>query len=450
MSIYKANDIRGVYGKELHDRDAYALGNAFVRFIKADRLIVGRDNRRSSRALHTALVKGIQDVGCDVLDLGEIDSPGFYFATQYLEAAGIMITASHNPACDNGFYVCLKNAIILNQENGLPRLQKLAQAKPQVRKKKGTSFPTPLMRAYARHVLSFIPQKKLRSMRIVIDAGNGIGAPIASRVFSHFKEIEMVPLYFTSDGRYPHHGPDPSKSENLEDLGKKVRAVKADFGVAFDGDADRAGFVDERGEPIEGSLIGALLAEYLLAKHPKEKIIFSSTCSRILPESVKRAGGIPLQDKVGHSFIKARMRKEHALLGIENTGHYMYKDNGYADSGIITALYVAALYSKEKKTMSARVKPLKKYYKSPEYNFSTTQGSEILKILAKRIRVLKPCSFHQKDGIHVECEDHWVSIRASQTEPFIRLVIEGTSQEIVMSTIQQYSEMIKSVLASQT
>lgn len=442
MSIYKANDIRGRYGKELKDTDAYALGNAFVRHMKCSRVVVGRDNRLSSPALYKALVKGITNAGADVLDIGMMDSPGFYFATSYLECPGIMITASHNPAQDNGFYVCDRHARPINEVSGLKRIEHLSKLKSVKVQKKGAIFMTPLMRPYTKHVLSYVRKETQKPFTVVIDAGNGMGAPIASRVFAAFRNITVIPLYYESDGRFPHHGPDPSKPENMQDLGKKVLDEEADFGIALDGDADRAGFVDEHGEPVEGSLIGALLAQHLLKHHAREKIVYSSTCSRILPETIKKNKGIPLRDKVGHTFIKTRMRKEHALFGVEDTGHYMYRENDYSDSGIITALVMCELYSQQKASLSALVRPLRKYYKSHETHISTPHAKKAIPSVLKAVRKLKPRSINTDDGIAADFGSYWISIRASQTEPLIRLVVESTSHDKSEAQKKVFLELI--------
>ncbi|MEK6858574.1 MAG: phosphomannomutase/phosphoglucomutase [Nanoarchaeota archaeon] len=446
MSIYKANDIRGIYGTELQDNDAYALGNAFVRYIKAKRIAVGRDNRVSSPALHDALVQGIVDAGADVLDIGEVDSPALYFATSYLETPGIMITASHNPAEYNGFYVCGSHATPLNEQTGLKALEAQTKKKAIKNTHKGAVYSTPLMRPYTKHVLSFLNHAEARPFTVVIDAGNGMGAQIATRVFKALRNVTVIPLYYESDGRFPHHGPDPSKIENLQQLGEKVLETEADFGIALDGDADRAGFVDENGEPIEGSLVGALLAQHVLSKHPKEKIVYSSTCSRVLPETIIRAKGVPLKDKVGHTFIKYRMRKEHALFGIENTGHYMYRDNDYADSGIITAVLMCQFYAAQQKTFSALVKPLKKYYKASEYNINIENARKYISLLHTKIRALKPQKINLQDGIAADFGTYWISIRASQTEPLMRLVVEGKNKDEVENQRRTFAEMIKKTI----
>ena len=448
MSIYKANDIRGIYGTELHDKDAYALGNAFVRFTKQDRIAVGRDNRLSSPALHKALVQGIVDAGADVLDIGEVDSPALYFATSYLETPGIMITASHNPAEYNGFYVCGPHAQPINEQTGLKTLESLTKKRTIKKTNKGSVYLTPLMRPYTKHVLSFAKQRDTRPFTVVIDAGNGMGAPIAERVFKALRNITVIPLYYESNGRFPHHGPDPSKIENLQQLGEKVLETEADFGIALDGDADRAGFVDEHGEPIEGSLVGALLARHLLAYHPREKIVYSSTCSRILPETIAHAKGIPLKDKVGHTFIKYRMRKEHALFGIENTGHYMYRDNDYADSGIITATLMCQHYASQQSTLSALIKPLKKYHKAPEYNLHVQNAPRFIPALLKKVRALKPQRIDIQDGIAADFGSYWISIRASQTEPLMRLVVEGKNKDEVEHQKITLAELLKKTIKS--
>lgn len=441
MSIYKANDIRGIYGTELSDSDAYKLGNAFVRFTKAERIVVGRDNRLSSPSLHEALIDGIQDVGADVLDIGLIDSPGFYFATVYLEHPGLMITASHNPAEYNGFYLAHAHARPINETNGLKQIEKLANTFKKT-DHRGTLFTVPIQRPYLKHVLSFIQRTHLKPLKIVIDAGNGMGAGIATQVMGKLP-FQIIPLYFESDGHYSHRNPDTANPKNLAHLVHKVKETRADLGVAFDGDADRAGFVDEKGEIIEGSITGVLFAQYLLARHPKQTIVYSSTCSKILPETIKKAGGKPIMEKVGHSYIKTRMHELNALLGIENTGHYMFQKNFYVDSGILAALTMCQLLSASTQPLSQLTKPYKKYYRSNELNFPTRNPQRVLQRSLAEVKKLKPRSINLYDGVTSEFKDYWISIRSSKTEPFVRLVIEGKNKELVDRAIKQFSEMIK-------
>lgn len=441
MSIYRANDIRGIYGTELKDEHAYALGNAFVRFTKNERIVIARDNRVSSPALYKALVRGIQEAGADVLDIGVIDSPGFYFATAHLHHPGIMVTASHNPANYNGFYVCNTNAVSINESNGLKEIEKLSL---QIKKSRhqGSLFEVPIERPYLKHILSFIQKDRLRPLKVVVDAGNGVGALIATQVFGKL-DIQYIPLYFESNGKFPNRDPDPSKPGSVQALAKKVRQVRADFGIAFDGDADRAAFVDEKGNFIEGSFTGALLATHLLRKHPGRNVVYSSTCSRILPEAIKNEDGKPVREKVGHTFIKIKMRKINALLGIENTGHFMFQKNFYADSGIITALMMYQIIGESKKPLSALVNAYDKYYKAPELSFHTKNSVKSLNKIIPVVRKLKPKSMDYYDGVFADFKEYWVSVRSSKTEPVVRLVVEGNAKSIVDKKVKEFSEMIK-------
>lgn len=445
MSIFKANDVRGIYGKELGDKDAYAIGNAFVRFAKTKRVVVGRDNRVSSPALFRSLARGILDAGADVLDIGEIDSPGFYFATAYLDNPGIMITASHNPAEYNGFYISLKRAEIISENNGLKDIERLSMRKAKIANIKGRILQAHIMRAYVKHVMGFVSRGKMRKIKVVVDAGNGVGARIASEVYSRIPWVKLVKLYFESDGRYLHRGPDPSKSENLVLLGRKVRETGADFGVAFDADADRAGLVDERGEVIEGSIAGALLAGEVLKKN-KGGVVYSSTCSRILPEIIKSLHGIPIRDRVGHALIKSRMRKERAVLGIESTGHFMFADNFYADSGIVASIVMCELFARQKRKMSQLVKPLMKYYKASEINFDFNHNKIKMRNILEGVKKLKPRKIDLSDGIYADFGRTWVSIRESQTEPLLRLVVEGKNREDTERRKSEMTEIIRSII----
>lgn len=446
MSIYKANDIRGIYGTDLNDRDAYALGNAFVRFTKSKRIVVGRDNRLSSPALHTALIKGITEAGTDVLDVGLIDSPGLYFATWRYKHPGVMITASHNPAAHNGFYLCKKDGECIYQDKGLRTVEALAQQPPLLARTKGTVRPITIAKDYTAHILSFIT-RPLRPLKVVVDAGNGMGAPIAQSIFSHIPQMTIVPLYFASNGSFPYRGPDTTVEKNLLPLRKRVLKEKADVGIAFDGDADRIAFVDERGTIIEGSLIGALLADALLKKTRKrETLVYTIGCSRIVPETIRAYGGLPVRERVGHSFVNARMRATHALFGTEHTGHYFYRDNFYTESPLITVLKVCELLSNTSPHLSGLIAPYKKYYMTKEISFHTKDQSRVMETIKKHL--LK--TYHRKietfDGLFVDVGTYWFRIRASQTESLIRLVIEGTDKELVEKKRAIFAKMIENVL----
>lgn len=446
MTIFKANDIRGVYGTELHDEHAYALGKAFVTFTKSKTIIVGRDNRLSSPALHKHLVKGITDAGASVLDIGVIDSPGAYFASHTLRKPLIMITASHNPPHHNGFYLCKEDAISIYRDNGLQEIEKMMQNHSTNKIiAKGKIIKKNILPAYIKHLLSCVSTKKIRSLKIVADAGNGVGAIPARDLFKKISSLKITPLFFSLDGSFPNRSPDTSIEENLKKLGKKVQAVKADFGVAFDGDADRASFVDEKGNVIEGSLIGALLVKkYLESIKKKEKVIYTIGCSRIVPEMIEKKGGVALREKVGHSFVNAHMRKEKAILGIEHTGHYFYRNNFYTESPLITFLVLCEIVSNAQQPLSEIIRPLKKYYMAKEVSLPVKNQMAILEHLKKELGCSNySCKMDTFDGLYLDCGSYWFRIRASQTEPLIRFVIEGLNKEEVEKQKAQLAEMIK-------
>lgn len=453
MSIFKANDIRGVYGKDLHDSDAYTLGNIFVRFTKSKTIIVGRDNRISSPALHKALLRGVTDAGGDVIDIGIIDSPGAYFASHHLKKPVIMITASHNPAPHNGFYLCHANAESIYRDNGLPKLAAMMQKHDLAfSTKKGTVKEIDIFPTYIKHIVSLTkPQKIERPLKIVVDAGNGVGAPIAEKILKHIKQIHATKLFFTSDGSFPNRAPDTSIETNLIKLGKKVRQVGADFGIAFDGDADRVAFVDEKGEAVDGSFIGAFLALHLLHEAGKgQKVVYTIGCSRIVPEIIEEGKATAIREKVGHSFVNHTMHSTRALFGIEHTGHFFYKNNFNTESAIITALLVCKLFSYHSKeiTFSDVIAPYKKYYRTIEISIPSTNQEKVLEHIKKQLKSTYKRPIDTFDGLYVDIGQVWFRVRASQTESLIRFQAEGHSKTLVEKEVKKIKKIISSAINS--
>lgn len=446
MTIFKANDIRGIYGKELFDTDAYTLGNAFVPFIKEKTIIVGRDNRLSSPALHRALLNGITDAGANVIDIGIIDSPGAYFASHTLQKPLIMITASHNPPSHNGFYICGKDAVSIYRDNGLPLLAKKMQTHtPIAYARRGNVTKTDIRPAYLSHILSFAKISKIKKMKIVIDAGNGVGALTATEFLKKIPQIGSIKLFFDSDGSFPNRAPDTSIEENLVKLGKKVVQEKADWGIAFDGDADRVAFVDEKGNPIDGSLMGAWIARHLLVRErTPQKVVYTIGCSRIVPEIIHAYHGMALREKVGHSFVNHHMRKEKALFGIEHTGHYFYKDNFYTESPFITFLLACEFFSKHTQPFSQLIAPLKRYYRSREISFPASNQMSVLERLKKTLK--GPMDLF--DGIYCDRGAYWFRVRASQTEPLIRFQVEAKTQKDLERAKIDITKEIKRAITS--
>ena len=325
MTIFKGNDIRGIYGTELKDEHARKIGQAFVHFLKCNKVVVGRDHRLSSPKLTKVLISGIRDSGADVVDVGMIDSPGLYFASHILKIPAIMVTASHNPPDHNGFYLCMSDARPIYKENGLHEIEKLTKINLAKANKKGSYKELNIWKEYEKHILSFLDTKKIKPLKVVLDVGNGVGAMIAKRIFSKIPQINLIPMYFKLDGTFPNRASDTSVPENLVKLQQKVKLAKANIGLAFDGDADRVSFIDEKSRFLDGSIIGAILAEYFIQNsEKKETIVYSSRCSRVLPEIVKKFKAQSIEERVGHSFMATRMREKNAIFGIEKTGHYFF------------------------------------------------------------------------------------------------------------------------------
>lgn len=450
MSIFRGNDIRGVYGDDLTERDAASIAHAFVRFLNCKEVIVARDHRVSSPALSRAIIEGLRDAGASVIDIGIIDSPGLYFASNHLQKPAIMVTASHNPPQHNGFYLCDKGARIIYSQNGLKEIEQLVhEGNFKSARKRGAYAKRSLWKEYEQHILSLLDGFTIKPLKVVIDAGNGVGGLIAQRIYAKFPQISLVPLFFTPDGRFPHRNPDTSVPRNLRELGARVRAVGADFGCAFDGDADRVAFVDERGRPILDSISGTLLTHLLLKQRTrsKEAIVYSTRCTRALPELISAYGGVPTRERVGHSFMSARMRALDALFGVENTGHYFYRSNFYTESPILSSLLMCSLVSHSQVPISSLIKPFKKYYMTPEVNFSLGENHEVLARLEKPLRAQYHRPIDRFDGLSVDCGEFWFSIRESQTESKLRLTLEGVSKSKVNQEKARLLNLIKRVLS---
>ena len=340
--IFKAYDVRGIYGKNICEDVAYKIGRAFVFFLKCKDIIVGTDMRISSPKLSKAFMKGVIDQGANAIFIGQVCTDATYFASGFLNKPAVMFTASHNPAEYNGMKFTRENAIPLNQDTGLNKIRSIIENKEydKSRPKKGKLVKKDVLKGYVNHARKFIDVKKLRKLKVAVDAGNGMAGKIVPLVYDRLP-VSVIPLYFKLDGTFPNHPADPSKYENLVQLQKTVAEKGCDFGVAFDGDADRIFFVDEKGKVINSSLISSLIIKNILQKNRGKRVIHNVVCSRIVPETIKRYGGKPVIERVGHSFIKDTMRKTKAVFACEHSAHYYYKDNYRADSGMITSLIVS-------------------------------------------------------------------------------------------------------------
>jgi phosphomannomutase len=440
--VFKAYDVRGVVPNQLDSDMCVAIGRAMARFSGAREILVARDMRRSGIELSGAFSDGVRAEGVDVTDLGLASTDFLYFASGHLDAPGAMFTASHNPAQYNGMKLCLSGARPIGQDTGLADIQAEAEklhgedALPL----RGVRRELDLLPEWAEHVVSFVDVASLRPLKVVADTANGMGGLVVPLVFEHLP-FELEILYPELDGSFPNHPADPIQPENLVDLKKAVLDRGADIGLAFDGDADRVFLVDERAEPVSGSLTTALVAASMLAKHPGETILYNLIVSHVVPEIVTELGGTAVRTRVGHSIIKQIMAETGAVFGGEHSGHYYYRDNFRADSGIITALLVLELLSQSGETLSTMLEPYQRYADSGEINTEVKSPAATVAAIAEAERAAG-ASIDLLDGLTVEHPDWWYNVRPSNTEPLLRLNVEARTPEECAAHVAEVQELI--------
>ncbi|HEY7346861.1 MAG TPA: phosphomannomutase/phosphoglucomutase [Ktedonobacterales bacterium] len=442
--IFGAYDVRGIYPAEINEEAAYSFGRALVLYLKPAQVAVGRDMRLSSPALAEALMRGITDQGADAIDLGLTTTDELYFAVgKFNYPAGVMITASHNPKQYNGFKVCREQAIALSSASGLNDIRDLTLKgnfpKPEA---PGRVIRREVTEDYIDHALSFIDVNKIKPLTIAADAGNGMAGMILPRVFKRLP-CRLIPLYFALDGNFPNHPASPIEPQNMVDLQKAVRDNHADLGVAFDGDADRMFIVDEHGGLIGGDMVTALVSKNLLKKQRGATILYNLICSRSTPETIERAGGKAIRTRVGHSFIKAQMRDENAIFGGEHSGHFYFRDNWYADSGLIAFLIVLELICEEGQAVSALLKPIDTRFRSGEINSEVKDIPGKLKQLEAQYQA-QGAQIDHLDGITVQFKDWWYNVRPSNTEPLLRLNLEGDTRALMEAKRDEVLKLIRS------
>ena len=445
--IFKAYDVRGLYPEQLNEDIARRVGQSFQFLIdpkgkRGNKIVVGHDMRPHSDPLQAALIDGLTSAGFDVIDIGLVTTPMNYFAVGSLEAAGgVQVTASHNPAPYNGLKFSLHEARPVSGDDGIPLLERKAQSGNELPKAEtpGTTSSHDIFKAYGDHVLSFL--KPGRKLKVVADAANGMGTiyqPLLERC-----NIDLIPLYFELDGSFPNHEANPLKPENLRDLSAAVLEHNADLGISFDGDADRAAFVDEKGQLIGSDLATALIAGTLLdTREPGETanaIVYDIRSSRAVPEYIEEKGGVPLKERVGHSFIKATMRGNNALFGGELAGHYYFRENYYADSSLLAVVLMFNILREENKTTSECLAPLRRYAKSPEINFEVEDKDGMMEQLVTRYA---SGELDRTDGIRIDFDDWWFNVRPSNTEPLLRLVLEAKTEESLEARQAELIEVV--------
>ena len=432
--IFKAYDVRGTYPDEINEEAARAIGAAFVAYLKAGRIAVGRDMRLSSPGLAEAFIDGATAQGAEVIDYGMIPTDALYFgvATDELDG-GVEITASHNPKQYNGMKMVRREAFPLSGDAGIGDIRDMIAAGtlPPAAAQRGRVRERRLEVPYVEHVLSFIDPSVIRPLNVVLDAGSGMAGKIAPWLFEKLP-CRTTQLCFEVDGRFPNHEANPLIEENRRDITERVIADKADIGIAWDGDADRCFFIDGAGEFVPGDFVTALLAEAFLLKHPGATIIYDLRASHAVKDVVERYGGTSLMNRVGHAFFKRRMRETGAIFGGEVTGHYYFRDNFYADNGFIPALLMLELMSKKGQSLRELLEPLRqRYFISGEINTKLPSMDAVPSKLAEIAAQYADGQQYKMDGISVEYPDWHFNVRASNTEPLLRLNLEAATPELM-------------------
>jgi len=442
--IFKAYDIRGIYPDDLNEEVGYAIGRAFATFLKVDSVVVGRDMRLSGPQMFDAVTRGLMEQGADVINIGMVSTDQYYYACATLDQAGIMVTASHNPAQYSGFKMVKKMPQLLSGDGGIQDLRHIVEndAYPTPRRK-GTMTKKDLSEDFVQMVLGLIDVDALASLKVIADTGNGMVGPILKRIYQRLPSVDLIGMYLDPDGSLPNHGLDPLQPENRAELEERVVAESADVGFAFDGDGDRFFTIDDRGKFVAGDYLTALMGQYLLEKYPNSKILYDVRASWAVPDLITAAGGTPLMERVGHAFIKARMAKENAVFAGEVTGHYYFKDFFFADSGIIPSLIILEMLSKKQAKLSELLAPLEaKYFISGEIN-TRIDGDPKAK-MQELADTYKDGKIERLDGVSVTFDNWHFNVRPSNTEPLLRLNLEAKSKALMEEKRDEVLNTIRS------
>lgn len=449
-TIFKAYDIRGIYPDHITEEDAWKIGCAAARFLPsllhgyergqthARSLCVGRDMRTHSEALAKALIEGMNSTGVNVIDIGMVDTPQMYFAINHLGACGgVQVTASHNPAKYNGFKIAGLGAKPIGVDTGLKDIKHLATALIHTKgRATGSVQKLDLTNEYKKHVVKFL-KPNVKGLKIAVDASNGMAGKIVPTVFDALP-VDIVALNFEHKGKFKHP-PDPLVEKNLSQVKSAVKKNKCDFGVCFDGDADRLMMVDQKGATISCDLITAFMVPYFLDKHPNSTIVYDLRSSRVVVEEIIKHGGTPRRERVGHAFMKKAMRDSHAVFGGELSGHFYYRDNFYVESALITLMHVLNIVSGAKEPISELIKPLRRYHSSGEINFRVDDQKAKMDELAKKY---SDGQVDHLDGVTVGYKQWWFNCRPSNTEPLLRLNVEAKSKDMLDKKLSEIKEML--------
>ena len=449
-AIFKAYDVRGTVGDQLDEDLARVTGAAFVEVIGTGTIVIGYDMRPSSPALAGAFAAGATVAGADVIVIGLASTDQLYFASGSLDHAGVMFTASHNPAEYNGMKMCRAGALPIGADTGLTQIRdSVIRGGHRPAAAVGSVSQRDVLEAYAAHLISLAPvpmPRAGRALKVVIDAGSGMAGLTAPTVFERVgtERIDVVPMYFDLDGTFPHHEANPIEPANLVDLQERVLAEGADIGLAFDGDADRCFLVDERGAAVSPSTLTALIAARELAKEPGSTIIHNLITSRAVPELVTELGGTPVRTRVGHSYIKATMAETGAIFGGEHSGHFYFRDFWKADSGMLAALHALAALAETEESLSGLLAAYERYVVSGEINSTSADQASIVDGIEKRYADGEGVTTDRLDGLTVSHADWWFNVRPSNTEPLLRLNAEGRDRATMERVRDEILDIIRS------
>ena len=447
-NIFKAYDIRGLVDKELTKEFAFATGSAFAKFLEQERepgtVVIGEDMRPSSPELASAFSAGVTSQGFDVIRIGLASTDMLYFAAGKLNLPGAMFTASHNPAEYNGIKLCFSGARPIGKESGLQTIESLVrEGVPITTRPIGKESKKNLLNEYVEFLLGLVSINSDRKLKIVIDAGNGMAGYTAPAVFKNIN-ADVTELYFELDGTFPNHEANPIDVENLRDLQKAVKKSGADIGLAFDGDADRCFLVDETGEPVNPSALTALIADRELERKPGSTIIYNLISSKSVPEIVAEKGGKSIRSRVGHSFIKALMAESNAIFGGEHSGHFYFADFWRADSGMLAALHAISALSNSKKSLSNLLAPYSRYISSGEINSKVKDSKSIMELIERTYGEKAGNEVDHLDGLTITSDSWWFNVRASNTEPLLRLNVEAKSESQMAKVRNEVLRVINS------
>ena len=443
-TAFKAYDVRALYPSQLDEAGAYAIGRAFAEQFEPKRIAVGRDMRLSSPSMAEAVISGVADAGVAVADLGMVGTEMVYFATGELGLdGGIMVTASHNPKQYTGLKIVRRGALPVGSESGLVEVRERALRGEWREAVRAEVSPVDVWDAFVARVLSFVDLDAIAPLRVVVDAANGMAGEMLPRVLAQLPQVEVVRCYFEPDGSFPNHEPNPLLPENREFIERRTREEAASFGVAYDGDADRCFFVDDLGGFVPGDFVTALFSELVLAREPGAKVIYDVRASWAVPEAIERAGGVALVNRVGHSFIKQRMRDEGAVFAGEVSAHYYFRDFSQADSGVIPFLLMLELVSRSGQPLSELLAPLRsRYFLTGELN--TPVADTALKLQELKERFGGEGRVSHLDGLSIEAEQWHMNVRPSNTEPLLRLNLEALSEPLMIEKRDEVLALIRS------